>query len=418
MIHVPINRLPPDILFEVLQHRDCDEDLVAATHVCHYWRSTLIYTPYLWTLHQFRSICDLDRSRTYLERSKSTTIDIEIHLDSVQVHGALQHLVPLIPRTRSLTIHSSNKESDVTSLLLCQSVPSLEHLTIEGHRPKYSLNNFLGEQAPSLRSITITGVCPLLGSPFPLPSLTDLDLYFTKDMGLIHISSLFGLFSRCNLLQKACIGFSRNCSLQQDVPLDQTVSLDSLVELACTYTTCDPFIPLLNLPHLKRLHVSSVDKLVHLLPQNGHVLLSRTTSMFHAQSESDQTIKLSGNGVEISFDIPGDLGDTIPAGWLECIPFRQIEYLKFDGSCIFEDYPFPLFKNLTTFNMVLWNEGTAAQVLALLGAKFSSPSLREIVYNYPFCPTTTELFTRPLIEFSRKMELDGHKLEMVTVLSM
>ena len=208
--------------------------------------------------------------------------------------------------------------------------------------------------------------------------------------------------------------FGPDHSPQRDVPLGQTVSLDSLVELVCTYSTCDPFIPLLNLPRLKRLSitVSNVEKLVDLLPHNGHAILSGTTFMFHHYLKSQQQIKLSGNGVNTSFHMCDNQGETT-AGLLEYIPLRQIEYLKYKGSCISADFPFPLFENLTTFEVTLPNKRTAAQVLRLLGASFPSPSLREIVYNYPFSKPAS--FMKTLIQFARKRRRGGYKLEVISL---
>jgi hypothetical protein len=51
--YVPVNKLPPEVLSRVLEHRDRELDLVAATHVCQYWRSTLTSSPSLWTRLEF-----------------------------------------------------------------------------------------------------------------------------------------------------------------------------------------------------------------------------------------------------------------------------------------------------------------------------------------------------------------------------
>jgi len=77
----PVNKLPPEVLSTVLEHRANDLDLIAATHVCRHWRFTLISTPSLWTHLLFRSGPDVDRALTYLKRSRSAPIDVEIDLD-------------------------------------------------------------------------------------------------------------------------------------------------------------------------------------------------------------------------------------------------------------------------------------------------------------------------------------------------
>ena len=75
-MHVPVNRLPPEVLSMVLQHRDHEQDLIAATHVCQYWRSTLISDPMLWTSLQLEY--NADWISRYLERSKSAAINIRM----------------------------------------------------------------------------------------------------------------------------------------------------------------------------------------------------------------------------------------------------------------------------------------------------------------------------------------------------
>jgi hypothetical protein len=171
-----------------------------------------------------------------------------------------------------------------------------------------SLDNFLGQRAPSLRSATFSGICPLLESPFPLPNLTELNIHLSEDMGPIRISLLLSLCSSCLRLQRA--GISAHCQLLQDVTLDQVVSLDSLVELEYTCNNSCRFIPFLKLSRLKRLHVSlkkgNVEKLIDLLPHDDHTLLSGATSMSHVHDYESQIVGLSGNGVDAEFSVLRD----------------------------------------------------------------------------------------------------------------
>lgn len=44
----PVNQLPPEVFATVLAHRWPGRDLISATHVCRYWRETLLSFPSLW----------------------------------------------------------------------------------------------------------------------------------------------------------------------------------------------------------------------------------------------------------------------------------------------------------------------------------------------------------------------------------
>ena len=183
-----MNRLPPEVLSRVLEYRDCEQDLISATHACQYWRSTLASSPSLWTRLWFQSSRDVDRTLTYLERSKSATIDIKIAADSSEEPEALKYFTQHIPRTKSFIFHGVDAAS---SLALCNPTPSLEHLEMRVcSGPLRSVHGFLGRQAPLLRSANFDGTFPLLDSPFPLPNLIEFNLRLPRDAGTIRTSFL------------------------------------------------------------------------------------------------------------------------------------------------------------------------------------------------------------------------------------
>lgn len=98
--HIPVNRLLPEA-------RDCEQDLVAATHACQYWRFTLTSSPSLWTRLRFLFSRDVDRTLTYLERSKLATIDIQVAAAPLPEPETLKHFAPHISRTKSFGPSSS-----------------------------------------------------------------------------------------------------------------------------------------------------------------------------------------------------------------------------------------------------------------------------------------------------------------------
>ena len=288
-----------------------------------------------------------------------------------------------------------------------------------------TLNNFLGQNAPSLRSAVFIGICSALESPLLLPSLTRLHLRLLGSMGPLPISLLLRLCSSCPRLRNVHI--SIYCQILQDVALDQVISLDSLVELEYTYNTdtVTRLLPFLELPRLKQLQiflpVERVEKTADLFPHNGHTLLSGATTMSYFYGRSSQVLGLSGKEVDALFtSLDHGAGET-SAGWFSdeaYIPFGQIEDIEFSGVYISADFPIHLFKNVTTIRVPLSDGRIAKSVLRLLlpgaGTEIPCPSLREISYTLPL---PTEPYTRSLINLTRERERAGYKLELVHVLS-
>lgn len=71
----PINRIPPEIL-SLIPHfwkspYSRDQDVITLTHVCQAWRDVFVSCPSLWTYLCCR---DLDKTRVYLERSRSSPV--------------------------------------------------------------------------------------------------------------------------------------------------------------------------------------------------------------------------------------------------------------------------------------------------------------------------------------------------------
>ena len=64
-------------------------------------------------------------------------------------------------------------------------------------------DNSLGQQTPLLRSVLFAGICPLLASTFPLPSLTKPDLDLQRNVDPLRLSLLSRLCSDCPVLQNA-----------------------------------------------------------------------------------------------------------------------------------------------------------------------------------------------------------------------
>ena len=422
--YIPVNELPPEILSKVLEYHTSERDLVAATHVCQYWRSTLISSPSLWGCFRLKSYHDIDRTVTYLERSKSAPIDVSMDMDSLQNLEALQYFTPHIARTRTFNIVGLHADVLAASLLFCNPTPSLQHLEMSVYGGPVRLpNNFLGQQAPSLRSVSFSGVYPTLESTFPLPDLAEFSLYLRGDAGPFHMSALFRCFSCCPRLQKICISAS-NVILQGG--LDEVISLESLEELDYA---CDPagrILPFLRLPRLKQLRVSpssesgQMQKAADLLPYGGCVLLAGTTNMLYYSDQLSLRVELSGNGVDVSLSTLRTTADPFPVDWFsdeKCIPFGQIEDLKVEGWSVTMDFPINVFtlENLGVLRVTPCDVQFTEEFFRLLRpdpeAGIPCRSLREIEYT-SWGPLQEPLI-RPLISLVRERKRAGHQLRLL-----
>ena len=420
----PVNRLPPEILSRVLEHDAYDQILVAATHVCRYWRSTLIFTPSLWNcFQQFESDHNLDRTLTYLERSKPAPIDISINTDLLEDLEVFEYLALHIARTRSLVIQGSCG-IHTASLLFCNPAPSLQYLHISSSSSKGFVplpDNFLGRQAPSLRTASFTGICLTFESPFPLPNLTEFNLLLFRGRGSFCIDAMFRFFSSCPQLRKIRIDVP-NGTLR-DTSQRRIVSLESLVEFDYMCNLVNRILPSLRLPRLKQLRVSSLQpgrtqKLTDMLPYGSHALLAEATNMEYYSYKSLLSLRLSGDGVDVSLSTPLTTADHTNFRWLSDetrIPFNQIEELKVEG-CSLVNLPANLFafENLRVLQITpLHTQLTEGFLRPLhpdpgLGIPCRSPE--EIKYTHWESPGP---ILRPLIGLVRERKWAGHQLKLV-----
>jgi len=415
--------LPPEILSRVLEYRTSERDLVAATHVCQYWRSTLTSSPSLWSYFRFTSGHNADRTVTYLERSKSAPIDVSIDMVFFQNSEVLQYFAPHIARTRSLIIQGSRGDISAASLLFCNPTTSLQHLGLLVYEGLVRLpDNFLGQQVPSLRSVRFSGIYLTPVSTFPLPNLTEFSLYLPQEGGPFHMSALFRYFSCCPRLQKLCIG-AASAVLQGG--LDEAISLESLVELDYAYKSADRILPFLRLPRLKKLRVHSssgsgqVQKAVDRLPYGGHVLLTGATDMVYFSDQSSLRVDFSGNGTDVTFITFGTTVDPITVDWFSdetCIPFGRIEDLKVEGWLTDTDFPINTFalENLGILRVSRWEAEFIEKFLRLFhpdpGAGVPCQSLREIDFIHLGLEESSR---RSLISLVRERKRAGHQLRLL-----
>jgi len=130
----PINRMPPEILTllpDFWNARDRDQDVIALTHVCRAWREVFISHSALWTNFDCE---DLDKTLVYLERSKSSPINLSLYRDNDPfLNDPLFHVIPhAVGRLKSLSVRGTPWNlRDITSQL-SRRAPLLEEMSIHG----------------------------------------------------------------------------------------------------------------------------------------------------------------------------------------------------------------------------------------------------------------------------------------------
>ena len=413
-ISVPINKLPPEILSRILEHRTHERTLIIATHVCQYWRSTLIFNPSLWTCFHFVTQPDVARTLAYLERSRSAPIDVSISTGSPQGVKALRHLAPHASRMRFCLINGSDADAQAVFSLFHNPSPFLQCLGIYS----YEYPPFIPDDSHWFDSFS--GVSPMPPeSPFPLPNLIDFTLYRQGGPGSFRLNTVFRFLSYSPRLQKLRI--STTGGTLQEITLDRVVTLESLVELDYTCRPADRILPLLRLPRLKWLRVHSspepgqAQNLADLLPHGGRLLLAGATKMEYSSSDSyPHRVVLSGKEVEVSLTVARTTAGPPFIDWISdetYIPLGRIKELGVSGWSVTSGFPFGPFRSLEVLRVYPRDAPTEDFWSALYpGVGLACRSLREIRYD---CHGSLPA----LVSLAKERKKAGHQLGLVWLLA-
>ena len=131
----PINRIPPEILSllpDFWEVHERDRDVIALTHVCQVWREVFISHSSLWTNFDCE---DLDKTLVYLERSKSSPINLSLYKSEVlSPRDSLFWIIPhTIGRLKSLSIQGTPWNLDIIAGHLSHPAPLLEDMSMNGN---------------------------------------------------------------------------------------------------------------------------------------------------------------------------------------------------------------------------------------------------------------------------------------------
>ena len=387
----PINKLPPEVFSRIFeyQYRGSDRRLIAATHVCHQWRSTLTSTPLLWTNLDCRN---LEWIATYLERSKAAPLDVRITwpLPSFDVQNFLSSS---LWRTRSLCIDLSLDDVRAAILKTRTPAPFLRDIKfqgcqfsiLDGSLPPEFL--FLARHAPLLRSIRLDA-CPQLPLPFSLPHLTIFE-HFASFRQFTSLGTLLGILSSAPRLRRVSIYLSEHI-VEPELDRDQVILLEDLefFEFRSGWIP-DDVLPIMKLPRVKDIIVEiplgCFDSLAQLLPYGFDSLLAGAD-------------KIAYNGVHgrggIQFDFPGvtvqvgDSGYRTPTAVVarRLSNERLLSYLRVreltlnrQGSYGGNGNLVADFQNLQILNLIDCEEQYFLRALMPSGGQVPCPLLREMM---------------------------------------
>ena len=178
----PVNRLPPDILCHVARYvpdklaKDT-KSTIPLTHVCRYWRETIVSTPDIWTLISSGSE---PLAALSLERSKAAPLQIDLNLRTKD-RGFIPLLLPRIQNVGSLNIHGFSSIEELIRVLpnVPRLTPNLQSLTLRGTALTRAERNRPTDPfvplTDTLRYLSLNQF-PLCPSFLRLRSLTELDI--------------------------------------------------------------------------------------------------------------------------------------------------------------------------------------------------------------------------------------------------
>ena len=204
-----MNRFPPEIISRIARCFMCEnptEDMgsmIPLTHVCRYWRESIISTPGNWTRVSSKS---KGLAALSLQRAKAAPLEICLDMRQVRESPGFSDLIGShIQNVGTLRIDHISTIEEFTQTLpnFPQSIPSLRSLVLvsEPGYPNWDWSvEPVGLLSPALTHLSLRSID--LYPPFPhLRTLTDLSLQYNGFN--LHLDILLDFFEGNRLLERA-----------------------------------------------------------------------------------------------------------------------------------------------------------------------------------------------------------------------
>ena len=175
----PVNRLLPETLSRIARFMDKDaidtRSIIPLTHVCRYWRESIVSTPGNWTLVSSERIGLAELS---LERCRAVPLELWLDMGQVRTNpGFSARVTPHVQNIGALRINciSTTEELAQTFLGFPQSMPNLRSFSLSPGLLHAATVDPFAESTPALTHLSLAYV-PLYPSLQRLRTLTDLTL--------------------------------------------------------------------------------------------------------------------------------------------------------------------------------------------------------------------------------------------------
>lgn len=220
----PVNRTPPEVLSlipDYWEDSDREKALIKLTHVCRGWRDIFISHPSLWT----RLDCtNVSKTRVYIERSKSSPLEIYLEEDDF-LHDAFLLTVPHLGRLGSLTISGSSDCLLQLTGYFGSSAPFLENLKLTSTCTSHPIieDAIFDGNLPSLRKFHLSGAIVDMAWK-NLSNLTTFDFRHVPS-NEVSLTQLLNLFD--------CAPLLRNIQLWDAFPNSSDAPPEHIISLVC-----------------------------------------------------------------------------------------------------------------------------------------------------------------------------------------
>jgi hypothetical protein len=296
----PANRVPREVLSTIPDYcpeKRLDQTIIRLSHVCRRWRDTFTSRPSLWTYFSFKNI---DKTRTYIQRSKSSPITLNIDVYIIyprRIRDTFPLIIPHIHRLKSLTISGAGALPGIIKHFHCHT-PLLEHLDISSGGVLDGAP--FGGDLSSLRKLRLNHVT----TRFPWKNLANLRVVELGDSSY-GVTQILDFFESAPFLHTISLGHPELPS--SDAPLERIVTLLHLKVFTIS-TRADPLVLLhhLHIPTGSSLRVELIsDGKYEKSPLLDY--LSRRSTNFSNFSDAT-TINLHYDGTRTSIRLSGPSG--------------------------------------------------------------------------------------------------------------
>ena len=373
--------------------------IIPLTHVCRYWRESIISTPENWTLISCKNE---DMTAVCLKRAKAAPLEITVHMDTGAPSPDL--LSPYLHNTRTLAVSFPPAIGELTEVFpnFPQSIPTLRSLKlvwvwdVDRDRTIDPFESFV----PPLQHLYLAGI-PLYPSLLGLRTLTEVTIRFSRFD--FHLDTLLDFLEGNPSLESATLDIHFlnpsllssqrktamknnlrhlyiDCDEKVDVqalissiPLPRGADLDVIIRDELQHATLDSFLPEIFSAHLSNPPLPTFFRL-------GHIIRCRE-------------IKLGGPGGSISFHGLSWLGVSFADfAVLPLSDVREVHIYYYPGHTLKPPVFYPsYFPALETLII-----NCSAHVLDVLSALLSnsspSPSLKTI--RFLNCDLSEDLMKR------------------------